>query len=224
MFGKFTEDARRAVFFARYEASQRGNSHIEPEHLLLGVLRARGAIADAFKMNKAEINEKLESVGAQSRTGVNIPLAAITKSALVRAVEIGETHTEIDTPHLFLALVQKSGEPGYETLADIFKTYGVTAETTQKWFDKLPSKSLQQTLTDTYPPATCESFKAAFTQSAEGGVLSAETLKFLERLAQNPSFRGALENGKTAAAFKAAVSGFARPAKPEPAAPAPSSV
>ena len=39
MFERYTERARRAIFFARYEASQYGSSHIAAEHLLLGLLR-----------------------------------------------------------------------------------------------------------------------------------------------------------------------------------------
>ena len=39
MFERYTEVARRAIFFARYEASQFGASAIEPEHLLLGLSR-----------------------------------------------------------------------------------------------------------------------------------------------------------------------------------------
>jgi len=39
MFERYTEHARRVIFFARYEASQFGKDCIEPEHLLLGVLR-----------------------------------------------------------------------------------------------------------------------------------------------------------------------------------------
>jgi ATP-dependent Clp protease ATP-binding subunit ClpC len=50
MFERFTEKARRAVFFARYEASQYGNSYIETEHLLLGLWREdlafRGILKD----------------------------------------------------------------------------------------------------------------------------------------------------------------------------------
>jgi len=42
MFERFNENARRAVFFARYEASQYGSSYIETEHLLLGVFRETG--------------------------------------------------------------------------------------------------------------------------------------------------------------------------------------
>ncbi len=36
MFERYTEKARRVIFFARYEASQFGSPYIETEHLLLG--------------------------------------------------------------------------------------------------------------------------------------------------------------------------------------------
>ena len=39
MFERFTEQARRVLFFARYEASQAGSTAIATEHLLLGLLR-----------------------------------------------------------------------------------------------------------------------------------------------------------------------------------------
>lgn len=39
MFEKYTEEARRVIFFARYEASQFGASEIKSEHLLMGLIR-----------------------------------------------------------------------------------------------------------------------------------------------------------------------------------------
>jgi ATP-dependent Clp protease ATP-binding subunit ClpC len=39
MFERYTEPTRRAIFFARYEASQFGSPYIELGHLLLGCLR-----------------------------------------------------------------------------------------------------------------------------------------------------------------------------------------
>jgi ATP-dependent Clp protease ATP-binding subunit ClpC len=39
MFDRYTEKARRVIFFARYEASQFGTPQIESEHVLLGLLR-----------------------------------------------------------------------------------------------------------------------------------------------------------------------------------------
>jgi ATP-dependent Clp protease ATP-binding subunit ClpA len=45
MFERYTEKARRVIFFARYEASQFGSPFIETEHILLGVLREDKALA-----------------------------------------------------------------------------------------------------------------------------------------------------------------------------------
>ena len=41
MFERYTEKARRVIFFARYEASQFGSPYIETEHLLLGLCCGR---------------------------------------------------------------------------------------------------------------------------------------------------------------------------------------
>ena len=41
MFERFTEPARRVLFFARYEASVLGSERIHTEHLLLGLLNER---------------------------------------------------------------------------------------------------------------------------------------------------------------------------------------
>ena len=39
MFDRYVENARRTIFFARYEAAQLGSSEIAPEHILLGLLK-----------------------------------------------------------------------------------------------------------------------------------------------------------------------------------------
>ena len=49
MFERYTEKARRVIFFARYEASQFGSPDIETEHLLLGVLREGKDLANRFR-------------------------------------------------------------------------------------------------------------------------------------------------------------------------------
>ena len=48
MFERYTEKARRIIFFGRYEASQFGSPYIETEHLLLGLLREDKALANRF--------------------------------------------------------------------------------------------------------------------------------------------------------------------------------
>jgi ATP-dependent Clp protease ATP-binding subunit ClpC len=53
MFERFTESARRALFFARYEVSQLGATSIEPEHVLLGLTReTKGIIARILELSQ----------------------------------------------------------------------------------------------------------------------------------------------------------------------------
>src|ERR671927_1065040 len=52
MFERYTERARRVLFFARYEASQLGSNSIETEHLLLGLIREERSVAASILMEK----------------------------------------------------------------------------------------------------------------------------------------------------------------------------
>jgi len=88
MFERFTEKARRAVFFARYEASQYGNSYIETEHLLLGLWREDLALRGILKDTgyDSEIRAAIERVisrGAPISTSIEMPLSADSKKALL---------------------------------------------------------------------------------------------------------------------------------------------
>ena len=46
VLARYTEQARRTMFFARYEASQFGAESIESEHLLLGLMREHSHLRD----------------------------------------------------------------------------------------------------------------------------------------------------------------------------------
>jgi ATP-dependent Clp protease ATP-binding subunit ClpC len=48
MFERYTEGARRVIFFARYGASNYGCRVIQTEHLLLGLLREDVALGRRF--------------------------------------------------------------------------------------------------------------------------------------------------------------------------------
>ncbi len=96
MFERFTERARRAVFFARYEASNYGNPVIGTEHLLLGMLREdRGLLAslpgrfDAASDIRAEIDSSLTR-GERISTSVEIPLSEESKKVLNFAIEAAD--------------------------------------------------------------------------------------------------------------------------------------
>ena len=48
MFERYTAQARRVIFFARYEASNFGSPHIDTEHLVLGLMREGGWLLGAL--------------------------------------------------------------------------------------------------------------------------------------------------------------------------------
>lgn len=88
MFERFSEAARRAVFFSRFEASCCGAQTIEPEHFLLGVLRENPAVQrhiDADGVRQA-IHARLPVAEART-TSVDIPLGTTTKRIIVSAGE-----------------------------------------------------------------------------------------------------------------------------------------
>ena len=69
MFEKYTEKARRVIFFARYEASQLGSSRIETEHVLLGLLREDKALTSRFFTYAESALEKVRKQ-VESRTSI----------------------------------------------------------------------------------------------------------------------------------------------------------
>src|ERR1022692_2876500 len=91
MFGKYTEKARRSVFFARYEASVFGSRQIEIEHLLLGILRENHQLALRLLKSPQQVDsirEKIEQrypKGETVSTSVDLPVSADCKRAFNKA-------------------------------------------------------------------------------------------------------------------------------------------
>ena len=65
MFERYTEKARRVIFFARYEASQFGSPFIETEHLLLGLLREEEGLANLVLSSSGVTLEKTRELVKQ---------------------------------------------------------------------------------------------------------------------------------------------------------------
>ena len=55
MFERYTEQARRSIFFARWEASRYGSPMIEPEHLVLGLTRYTDIVHEGLRADIAQI-------------------------------------------------------------------------------------------------------------------------------------------------------------------------
>jgi ATP-dependent Clp protease ATP-binding subunit ClpC len=115
MFERYTEKARRVIFFARYEASQFGSPYIETEHLLLGLLREDKALANRFLRSQANIESIRKQIEAQTTvrekvpTSVDLPLSHECKRVLAYAAEEAErlSHKHIGTEHLLLGLLRE---------------------------------------------------------------------------------------------------------------------
>ena len=113
MFERYTEQARRAIFFARYEASQFGSPYIETEHLLLGLLREDKALANRFLHSHAaveSIRKQIEGHTApREKVSVDLPLSHECKRVLAYGAEEAErlNHKHIGTEHLLLGLLRE---------------------------------------------------------------------------------------------------------------------
>jgi ATP-dependent Clp protease ATP-binding subunit ClpC len=115
MFERYTEKARRVIFFARYEASQFGSPYIETEHLLLGLLREDKTLANRFLRSQANIESIRKQIEAQTTvrekvsTSVDLPLSHECKRVLAYAAEEAErlSHKHIGTEHLLLGLLRE---------------------------------------------------------------------------------------------------------------------
>jgi hypothetical protein len=112
MFERFTEKARRVIFFARYEASAVGSPQIHLEHLLLAILREdavlKARVGDAGA-NAFRKQLELES-GTRAKISVSLdmPLSAPSKRALSYAAEESEKLGQqyICPGHLLLGLLR----------------------------------------------------------------------------------------------------------------------
>ena len=115
MFERYTEKARRVIFFARYEASQFGSPYIETEHLLLGILREDKNLTSLFLRSHATAEsirqqiEKASLIREKIATSVDLPLSNESKRTLAFAAEEAERRNDkhIGTEHLFLGLMRE---------------------------------------------------------------------------------------------------------------------
>ena len=113
MFERYTEKARRVIFFARYEASQFGSPYIETEHLLLGLLREDKPLTNRFLRSHASVESIRKQIEGHTvirekvSTSVDLPLSNESKRVLAYAGKEAErlTNQHIGTEHLLLGLL-----------------------------------------------------------------------------------------------------------------------
>ena len=125
MFERYTEKARRVIFFARYEASQFGAIQIEPEHILLGLVREDKSLTTRF-FQRSQTSIEAVRRELEGRTvlrerliaSVDLPLSQTAKRVLAFAAEESERigHRHIGTEHLLLGLLREENSIAAELL------------------------------------------------------------------------------------------------------------
>ena len=110
MFERYTEKARRVMFFARYEASQFGADCIETEHLLLGLLRESSFLPSINSIKY--IHQRIRAVTPvreKISTAVDLPLSHESKRALAYSAEEADKLKQghIGPEHMLLGLLRE---------------------------------------------------------------------------------------------------------------------
>jgi hypothetical protein len=114
MFERYTEHARRAIYFAKYEAAHAGSRSIDPEHLALGLLW------DSYPLVRYLNSSATTLPGLREKLGVRpnprkplsmkdqIPLSTRSKQIIretaLASDDLGQNH--IGPEHLMLALLK----------------------------------------------------------------------------------------------------------------------
>jgi hypothetical protein len=137
MFERYTERARRVLFFARYEASQLGSVSIETEHLLLGLLReGKGVTGRLFARAHVQFDgirreiEQKTVFREKISTSVEIPFSRETKRVLDSAAQEADhlMHNYIGTQHLLLGILREERS----VAASILMEQGMRAHTVRE--------------------------------------------------------------------------------------------
>jgi ATP-dependent Clp protease ATP-binding subunit ClpC len=139
MFEKYNEKARRALFFARYEASKLGSRVIESEHILLGVLREGEEIIkeifSRFNVKPEQIRREVEGDRLfvdRISSSAELPLSEESKKILAYAAHEAESmlHQYVGTEHLLIGILRVESSTAARILtAKGLNVYGVREET-----------------------------------------------------------------------------------------------
>jgi ornithine carbamoyltransferase len=147
MWQRFTERARRVVFFAQEEAARLGMSEVGPEHLLLGLVRENdngaaqvlGRLGVPLGRVRAEV-ERVVTHGTGT-LGKDMQLTPAAKKAIDCAGEEAEgtENNYIGTEQLLLGLLREGESPAANVLAKL----GVELEKTRQVIQQMQATEEQ---------------------------------------------------------------------------------
>ncbi|MGB7188532.1 MAG: Clp protease N-terminal domain-containing protein [Acidobacteriaceae bacterium] len=141
MFERYTERARRIIFFGRYEASEFGCELIEADCLLLGIARENPEFCIRWlAMNYTQLRDRIAELyprKSKLTASTDLPLSNASKRVLAYAAEeadrLGDRH--IGSEHLFLGLLREGG-----TASEILKARHEDLKSVRKAISKDPDR------------------------------------------------------------------------------------
>src|SRR5580700_1108781 len=115
MWQRFTERARRVVFFAQEEAGRLGENYVSTEHLLLGLVRENDSVAarilDRMGVSLGRIRSEIEKqvTRGEGRLGQDMQLTPRAKRVIDLAYDEARqlSNNYIGTEHLLLGLIRE---------------------------------------------------------------------------------------------------------------------
>jgi ATP-dependent Clp protease ATP-binding subunit ClpC len=115
MWQRFTERARRVVFFAQEEAGRLGENYVSTEHLLLGLVRENDSVAarilDRMGVSLGRIRSEIERqvTRGEGRLGQDMQLTPRAKRVIDLAYDEARqlSNNYIGTEHLLLGLIRE---------------------------------------------------------------------------------------------------------------------
>ncbi len=215
MFEKFTEKARRVMFFARYEASQFGSESIQSGHLLLGLLResekTSTQLLERMGVQVSTLRERLVAALTPkdrkitpSSTSIDIPMEEEVKHILQHATAESAklNHKHVGAEHLLLGMLKEegclAGRLLKESGADLIAAKEILLESSKE--EKIAKKKKEHPL--------LSEFARNLSEMAERGIFDnligrdAEVERIIQILSRrrknNPILLGEAGVGKTA--------------------------
>jgi ATP-dependent Clp protease ATP-binding subunit ClpC len=136
MWQRFTERARRVVFFAQEEAGRLGENYVSTEHLLLGLVRENDSVAarilDRMGVSLGRIRSEIERqvTRGDGRLGQDMQLTPRAKRVIDLAYDEARqlNNNYIGTEHLLLGLIREGEGLAGRVLAKL----GVDLERTRR--------------------------------------------------------------------------------------------
>jgi ATP-dependent Clp protease ATP-binding subunit ClpC len=136
MWQRFTERARRVVFFAQEEAGRLGENYVSTEHLLLGLVREPDSVAarilDRMGVSLGRIRSEIERqvTRGDGRLGQDMQLTPRAKRVIDLAYDEARqlNNNYIGTEHLLLGLIREGEGLAGRVLAKL----GVDLERTRR--------------------------------------------------------------------------------------------